>query len=214
MSFFSNLDGAEIYERGALLLTVLAVPDALEVKRGLEIYRSLCARALWLDHLQNQDDAHQITVQSRYIFRDRSVVDRDVSFVEKRFRERMVAARMAVPFLQRGANLEVRLPKGVKRLSLNEMANFVLEDAGQAVVQNLLRRVWRPSRKVIHLAVGASYMGQLSLRAGQPIGMDLLLSDNDYLSAVLSCGEEFAKLIESDPTFPAKGKDLIRLALN
>lgn len=58
----------------------------------------------------------------------------------------MVAARMAVPFLQEvELGKRPKLPKSIKRQSLNEMAAFVAGEAGQSEPQNVESRVWRPS---------------------------------------------------------------------
>src|ERR1700736_4823117 len=58
----------------------------------------------------------------------------------------MVAARMAVPFLQEvELGKRPKLPKSIKRQSLNEMAAFVAGEVGQSEPQNVESRVWRPS---------------------------------------------------------------------
>src|ERR1700731_3789858 len=58
----------------------------------------------------------------------------------------MVAARMAVPFLQEvELGKRPKLPKSIKRQSLNEMAAFVAGEAEQSEPQNVESRVWRPS---------------------------------------------------------------------
>src|ERR1700732_1378927 len=58
----------------------------------------------------------------------------------------MVAARIAVPFLQEvELGKRPKLPKSTKRQSLNEMAAFVAGGAGQSEPQNVESRVWRPS---------------------------------------------------------------------
>ena len=61
----------------------------------------------------------------------------------------MVAARMAVPFLQEvELGKRPKLPKSIKRLSLNEMAAFVAEEAGQSEPHNAdtpIRQVTRRS---------------------------------------------------------------------
>jgi hypothetical protein len=65
----------------------------------------------------------------------------------------MIAARMAYPFLKEAESGKLpALPAGLKRFSLNQMAELVLSDAGQADAENVETRIWRPSRPVIHLA--------------------------------------------------------------
>jgi len=115
------------------LLTALACPQESEAERSLQHYLSLCGKALWLKHLSEPDDWTPITVKPQYVFRHYKSINRDVGFVVKRVRERMVAGRMAIPFFQQADLGRLPpLPKDVHRLSLNQMAEFVLDDAGQA----------------------------------------------------------------------------------
>ena len=46
----------EIYECGAVLLTLLACPKELDKPRSLDRFLSLCGKALWLKHLASPDD--------------------------------------------------------------------------------------------------------------------------------------------------------------
>src|ERR1700719_2970143 len=53
---------------------------------------------------------------------------------------------MAAPFLQEvELGKRLKLPKSIKRQSLNEMAAFVAGEAGQSEPKNVESRVWRPS---------------------------------------------------------------------
>jgi hypothetical protein len=214
LSFDLNFDRDETYECGALLLTVLACPMNLDGERSVQIHRSLCARALWLSFAAKPDDWTPISVKPQYVFQDKKVIDRDVRFTEKRLGERMIAGRMAVPFFQRANGSAPALPKAIKRLSINQMAEFVLEDAGQKDSENVEKRVWRPSRGVLHLAAAAALVGQLHSRAGRAIGTETFLQDQIFLRQVLTIAEDLAILAEGDPAFPVKAKTLIRLPLH
>src|ERR1700730_8823398 len=64
-----------------------------------------------------------------YAFRSENEIAKDLRTLERRLRDRMIAARMAVPFLQQVEPGErPKLPKSIKRLALNEMAAFVAEE--------------------------------------------------------------------------------------
>jgi hypothetical protein len=83
---------------------------------------------------------------------------------------------MTIPFLLRAdSGATPPLSQGIKRLSLNEMAAFVAEDAGQVDPINIERRVWAPSRPVIHLAAAAVMLGQRLNKRGIPTGLETLL---------------------------------------
>jgi len=74
-----------------------------------------------------------------------------------RLRDRMVAAKIAMPFLQ---EVELRhlpeLPKCVKKLSLNEMCAYVLKDLGISSDENIETRIWWVSLPIIHLATATA----------------------------------------------------------
>jgi hypothetical protein len=214
MRFDENLKYDEVYEHGAILLTALAYPQQSEPTRSLQLYLSLCGKALWLKHLAEPDDWTPITVKPQYVFRDSKSIDRDVGFVDKRVRERMVAGRMAIPYFRQAALGRLPpLPKDVQRLSLNQMAEFVLDDIGQAETGNVEQRIWAPSRPVIHLATAAAIVGQQLRQSGYPLALESLLFHRWLVEAVARLAEELEALIAKDPKFPVRPEQLIRFRL-
>jgi DNA modification methylase len=146
-----------VYEGGATLLALLACPaNGRSENRNAGLHASLCGKALWAYHLSNPENAIRTTVNLQHVFRDAKVIDRETNFVARRLGERLVAGRMAIPFLQKAElGCQPQLPSAIKRLSVNQMAEFVLDDIGHADSNNVKRRVWAPSRPVIHLAAAA-----------------------------------------------------------
>ena len=203
----------EVYECGAKLLALLACPADSEEARREELYLSLCGRALWSRYLAAPDDWTPITVRPQHVFRHPDRIDSDVAFVGKRFGERMVAGRMAVPFFWH-AELGDRLmlPRQIERLSVNQMAEYVLEDAGLADPENVESRFWRPSRPVIHLAA-AAFIGQQMKKAGEPFSQETFLLNRELIECVLRKAEELETLIANDPKFPVKPDQLIRFRI-
>jgi hypothetical protein len=208
MQFDLNFERDEVYECGAVLLAVLACPGADDEKSS-ELYRSLCGMALWLWHLKNADDWTPILVKPQYVFRDRKVIDRDVAYVAKRLEKRLIAGRMAIAFFKKAIGLQT-LPKGIQRLSVNQMAEFVLDEAEQVDVSNVKRRFWAPSRPVIHLAAIA---GQKLSKGGELVGLERFLINRAFVEEVVRMGEELEALVAKDPKFPAKPDQLIRFRL-
>jgi hypothetical protein len=148
VSFDVSFERDEVYECGALLLTVLACAKNVDDQRSHHVYLSPCGKALWHEHLKAPDDWTPITVKPQYVFRDRRIINRDIAFVARRLGERMVAGRMALPFLRQAVpGAAGPLPHGVQRLSLNQMAEFVLDDAGQADAANVEQRYWSPKQR-------------------------------------------------------------------
>ena len=91
---------SEVYEVGAALLVLLSYPVEKSETRNGDLHASLCALALWRRYLDDPNDTTPITAKPQYIFRDWKRIIRDVSLVNKRLRQRLVASRMAIPFLQ------------------------------------------------------------------------------------------------------------------
>ena len=145
---------------------------------------------------------------------DAKIAGREVKFTARRLGERLVAARMAIPFLQRAEPGQApALPETIKRLSLNEMAAFVLDDAGQSDAGNLERRYWAPSRPVIHLAAAAAATGQALQKAGAPLSLELLLLWRDLIEGIVQRAQAYEELIAGDPAFPVKANDLSKVRI-
>jgi hypothetical protein len=212
MSFNVSFECNEDYECGAALLTVLACPK--DVDENTELYQSLCGKALWLKRMLDLKEQTPITAAPQYVFRDRKYIDKDVRIVEKRLGERMVAARMAVPFLRRAAlGSAGPLPKGIQRLSINQMAEFVLVDEGLSDTANVKKRIWTPSRPVIHLAAAAAIAGQWCKKAGEIIALESFLFRRELTKTVVRLAQDFETVIANDPKFPVKPNELVRFRL-
>lgn len=214
MQFDINFEHDEVYERGASLLAVMVSAKAVDDAKSFDFYCSLCGKALWLKHLMSPDDCTPITVKPQYVFRHPDAIDRGVSYVVKRLGERMVAGRMAIPFFQR-AELErlPSLPKEIRRLSVNEMAEFVLDDARQAEAGNVKKRIWARSRPVIHLAAAAATVGQQLRMSEYLIALESFLFNRWLIEAIVNRAEQLEALIAKDPKFPVKAEQLIRVRL-
>ena len=208
-----NFQNNAVYECGAILLAVLAHPaDDKDDDRRADIHASLCRHAIEFQYLSDPDNWRPKPVKLPYVFRDAKMAKRDVKFAAKRLGERLVAARMVIPFLQRAeAGQAPALPETIKRLSLNEMAVFVLDDAGQSDAGNVERRYWAPSRPVIHLAAATAVTGQALKKAGVPLGLELLLLWRELVEGIVQRAQAYEELIARDPAFPVKADALIKV---
>ena len=175
MNFELHIDRNKPYECGARLLVTIACAQSYDDAKRQTLYWSTCAKALWLKHWLTPEDETPITVNPRHAFRDPQTINRDFAFVSKRIQERLVAGRMSIAFLQRAILGQAEeLPETVKRLSVNEMAGLVLEDAGQSEPDNVKKRVWRPSRPVIHFCAAMAVTGQQLQKAGAKLHLEIL----------------------------------------
>jgi hypothetical protein len=204
-----------VYEGGATLLALLACPaNCRSEDRNAGLHASLCGGALWASHLSNPENATRTTVKLQHVFRDAKVIDRETNFVARRLGERLVAGRMAIPFLQKAElGCQPRLPSAIKRLSVNQMAEFVLDDIGYADPNNVKRRVWAPSRPVIHLAAATTMIGQELRRKGIQTGLEYRLLCRELIEEIVLRAKLLEEIIAKDPRFPVKAETLIRVRL-
>lgn len=212
-SFELNFQRDQVYEVGASLLALLACPDDKSERPG-ELQASLCARALRLKYSDDSDDLTPITVKPMYVFRPKERVDRDVGFVVKQLEKRMVASRMVMPFLQREeTGVPPKLPASIKRLSINQMAEFVMEDAEQSDANNVKRRYWIPSRPVIHLAAAMAIIAQEQIKMGHRLSMELLMFDQALVADIIGRANAIEALIAKSKKFPVTADILIQVRL-
>jgi hypothetical protein len=187
----------EVYEIGARLVTWLAFPgeEESEERRG-RVHASLCAYAL---RAKYETDPEWLVapqpIKPIYALRPQWDIDRDLKTLERRLRDRMIAARMAIGFLKEAITGEVpKLPAGIKRMSVNQMALLVLGDAGFTDPENVESRIWRPSLPVIHLATAI----QLMLQLAEPetgLGLEVLLLDRKIIDLVVRTAEYHRSVI-------------------
>ena len=214
MQFDLSFERNEVYECGAALLTILANPQEIDEERSGQLYLSLCGKALWLRRWLSPEDCTPITVKPEYVFRDPEVIDRDVAYVVKRVGERMVAGRMAIALFRKAVPGGLRtLPKDIQRPSINQLAQYVAEDAGQTEPINVERRIWARSRPVIHIAAAAAMEGQELSKRGEPVGLESFLLDQAFIEKVARLAEELETLVAQVPKFPVRPEQLIRFRL-
>jgi hypothetical protein len=86
-----------------------------------------------------------------YALRRQDENDRFLRTLERQVRDRVVAGRMAIGFLKEALTGEV--PPGIKRVSINELAQLVLNDVGYTEPENDQKNLASPSDR--HRAIRA-----------------------------------------------------------
>ena len=119
---------------------------------------------------------------------------------------------MMIAFLRRAELGGTKLPPGVRRLSINQMAGFVRDDAGHSDVNNTKQRAWSPSRSVIHLAAAATIVGQ-EFKTDQALGIDDLLCRRELIESIVRRAQLFEDLIAKDRKMPVRIENLIRVRI-
>src|SRR5690242_16422207 len=134
-----DFNRVEVYEAGAVLLSVLACPGDREEEMRAGVHASLCHHALRVICEIDPDWAlSPQRMKPIYALRTSAEVRRDLRTLRRRLRDRMAAGRMAIGILKEkltGGSIE--LPVGLSRVSVNQMARLVLADVGQTDPENV-----------------------------------------------------------------------------
>jgi hypothetical protein len=119
-------------------------------------------------------------------FRSERDCNRDLRTLVRRWRDRMIAGRIAIAYLKEALPGQVlELPPSVKRLSINELAKLVLDDTRLTDPQNVETRIWRPSLPVVHLASAIQVYLSLTEANTPPIALEALLLNRATIEAVI-----------------------------
>jgi hypothetical protein len=77
----------------------------------------------------------------------------------------------------------------MKRLSINQLAELVLDDTRFTDPDNVETRIWRPSLPVIHLCSAVQvFLSQLEPKIG-PVALEALLLDRTVIELVIRTAE-------------------------
>jgi hypothetical protein len=198
------------FECGASLLALLAFPSSNDADRA-EIAASLCSTHLRAKFKEAGNPEE--LVKAKYAFRDEGTIRKHLKNLDRLVRDRMVAAHVAIAFLQKAVGHSPNLPSDVKRISLNQLSEFAMGLANQSNPENFKTRVWRPSRPVLHLAAAVAVatsdrerIGQTETRYGN------LFADQDFVAEVLTNTIEYELLIKNNK-LPIKGDKLVSIQL-
>ena len=209
--------GHQTYEIGAALVTFLAYPakeNTDEMRGG--IHRLLCGLALRARcEVDPQWANSPRRIKPIYAFCNDQEINRTWKTMKRRCRDRMAAGRMAIAFLKEAESGQVpKLPLGVKRLSLNQIAELVRRDAGQSDAVNVISRVWRPSLPVIHLAAAIQVIFQRYSASGAgELTVGDLITNRRLIKIVIQTAQTYEGLIAKIHRPRIKPADLIQLRL-
>ena len=206
-----DFERLEVYEAGAFLLTLLAYPEESEETHS-EVHASLCAHALRVKCATDPEWAiPSHPIKPIYALRRQDQNDRALRTLERRVRDRMIAGRMAIGFLKEAVTGEV--PPPLKRLSINELAQLVLDDVGYTEPKNVETRIWRRSLPVIHLASALQLMAHVADPIIGSIGLDSLLLDRNVIELLIRAAEYHEALITQSRHLRVAPESMIRLRL-
>jgi hypothetical protein len=191
-----DFDRLEVFEAGALLATIMAYPRETDEKFRSSFHASMCALVLRARFDAAEYSAKPQLMKPCYAFQAIEVVNKDAEILKRRLQDRMAAARMAIAFLQETATGErPRLPKGVKRLSLNQLSEMVLADTRENTPENIEVRVWGASLPVIHLAAATAVCADIYGRKGVSFHVGHLLTVRSVIEWIVREAERYEPLL-------------------
>ena len=206
-----DFNRVEVYEAGALLITLLAYPRERE-EVWAQVHASLCSYAL---RIKSASEPNWATapqpIKPIYAFRLQQDISRDLRTLDRRIRDRMIAGRMGIGFLKEAVTGQV--PAGLKRLSINELAELVRDDARYSEPENVETRIWRPSLPVIHLATALQVLLYLGDQQIGPIGYELLLLGRNVIELIIRTAEHHRVLFTQSRTLRLDPSNLISIRL-
>jgi len=202
-----------VYEAGALLVTLLAFPDASDETQG-NVHASLCNYALKVRSAIEPDwTIVPQPIKPFYAFRSERDCNRDLRTLVRRWRDRMVAGRMGIAFLREALPGQLLgLPAGVKRLSINQLAELVL-DTRFTDPENVETRIWRQSLPVIHLASAIQVFLNLAEAEAGPIVLEALLLNRKMIEVVVRTAEYHETLLAQSRHLRFDPERMIRIRL-
>lgn len=208
-----NIDAGKLesFEIGALLIAILAFPDAGEIAERTAVQQAWCTEQLFVTVNANPEIGDEFRERFPHYFElDQGTIRKRLRKTRTRYRDRMVAARMARGFFQEAlTNAPALLPEGMTRLSLNELSKLVLPESGQSDPDNIEKRAWTQSRLVIHLAAAFDLYG-LKTNPGA-IALQYDLQDLDAHRAVVSLACLHEQRVLADPRFGKRRDEIVRL---
>jgi hypothetical protein len=213
---YIDFNRLKVYEAGALLLTLLAYPGESKHDDELRsrVHASLCACSLRALYETDPDWATRSQlVKPIYLLQTQHDCNQALRQLKRRLRDRMVAARMAYPFLKEAESGEApKLPAAINRLSINALSELVLDDAGYTDPENVETRIWRPSRPVIHLA--SAVHGYLHLDPKiEALGLGPLFTHRQVIEYVIRNAEYCEPLVISSKHLRVDADRLVKLRL-
>jgi hypothetical protein len=193
-----------------MLLAALAYPSGSNASSRRELRTSLCAAHLSTLHSGETDTAVIIPLKPAYVFRREQTIKKEMKTLERRLRDRSIAARMFRGFWQEAAGAVINLPGGMTRLSLNQLAELVAEDAQQSP-ENVETRIWRPSIPVIHIAaalenimIDADRLGNGQISWGDILAsrdlVEEIIEKADMIEGLIGTSEKIRSQLNIDPS--------------
>ena len=200
-------------EIGSILHALLLFPAAKDFDHVPVVADALAARLI---HLQLKAAPHLRALWSpaapHLVALSQREVQRTLSTMHRRYRDRMIAARMGLGYLEEGlTGKAAKLPASMGgKHTVEGLSELVLRHSGESSAENVRKRAWSETRPVLHLA--AAFQVLARVRSEAPwVGFDL---DDPVLNdAIIRIAEIHERVILADPRFARWSDQLVRIRM-
>jgi hypothetical protein len=178
----------------ALLYSELKDTDA-DRSHALTI---LCARAL---HMRAQQDPGWVhaAAPSKLCYAMTSVdeINRALKDINRRLRRRWVAGTMALPFLEIAATGHCAIAQDQRgKTTVNHLASRVLGNAPECSPEDVKKRIWGPSKPVLHLAAAFSFERYVRAQRKEEFDFDDFFWSPEFVARIIVAADLYRPLLE------------------
>lgn len=209
--FNLQLSSRPVFEVGGALLTVLASPQDLSYESRMDQrHRALCQHYIAAHAQLDPAWARSAAVRPVYMTLPDSIVNREVAFVGKQLNRAMVVARIGLGFLKKATGSLEQLPAGLRAVSVNALAEYVIGDTQYSDAHNFEQNVWRPFQPVLHIAAAVATIIDDAARGGHSDADSAPENLQNYFCFMLrpelsaeaaTRSEQYAEIMRTIPAF-------------
>ena len=194
-------------ETGARFFAALAFPGVDEAEAQQDAAAALVASYL---HAANRIDQTDVPfLDSRLnAFAQRSPEWAKPVFnaVKRRLRYRLLLARGLRPWILQGLGQAPKAVPTIKKFTQRQISLFLNGNDAQRA-DNFQKRVWRPSRPVIHVAAACDLA--LCETGGEQTVFSVNLAEVKTIEGLVECSQRVKTLVCRDPRFRVTDDDLL-----
>jgi hypothetical protein len=122
----------------------------------------------------------------------------------------MIAARMSLGFFAEGLSKQnIKLPPGMTRLSIDQLATLVRPDTYIDDPQNIEKHIWRTSLPVLHLAAAFHAVGKQ--RNPDVAAIQPNIDDLEFYRDVVNLASIHEQIMLADTRFGKRRHEIIRI---